>query len=316
MGKNKIFNISLIILVLIAVSVVSVFLGSSGFPDKMIMFKFRIPRVFLGIIVGAGLGGAGAVMQGVLRNPLADPYILGTSAGAAVGFVLARMIGVEYYSVLFFLLIVSGAFLATCVSYFLARVKNKTPVVNLLLAGVLVNTFLGSLILLFFILNHQTAFSSLIFMMGYITEGTAQMRTFCLILLSAGVIISILGSRILDVFSMGEEKTIYLGINVEKFKILLFLGCSLMTASAVCAAGTVGFVGLIVPHILRLIVGPSHRNLIVGSILGGAVFVVVMDIFSRTVIAPGEVPVGIFTALTGVPFFLWLLRKKKREYNL
>jgi len=316
MRKAKVIKIFAIVLVLLAVSAISVFIGSSGFPSKHILFSFRLPRIFLGIVVGAGLGGAGAVMQGVLRNPLADPYILGTSAGAALGFILARILGVQYYSVLFFIFVVGGAFLATCVSYALARVRNKTPVVNLLLAGVLVNTFLGSLILLFYILHKETAFSSLIFMMGYITEGTAKVRIFSSFLVLIGAAISLMGARTLDILGMGEEKAAYLGINTEKAKLFLFFGCSLMTGGAVCAAGTVGFVGLIVPHILRLILGPLHRNLIIGSILGGAVFVVTMDVFSRTIIAPGEIPVGIFTALTGAPFFLWLLRRKKKEYTL
>jgi len=315
MNNKNLKNILILLITLVCAGAAAVFMGPTRTTNPDILLKLRLPRIIMGMIVGAGLAGSGTIMQGVLRNPLADPYILGTSAGAALGVIAASALGIGYYSPLFYLLTIAGAFIATAISYMIARVENKAPVVNLLLSGVIVNTFFGAMILFFFMLRKESSSSILLFIMGNITEGTDLLLIFSAILLFIGLFIGMFGARHLDILALGEEKAAHMGVPTEKLKILMFLASSFMASAAVASAGTVGFVGLIVPHILRLMTGPSNRNLIVNSAIGGAIFVVVMDAFARTILAPREIPVGILTAFTGAPFFLWLLRTHKKEYR-
>jgi cobalamin transport system permease protein len=314
MIKNKRFAFLLLALLPIAIGSISLFLGPSQSFSKDIILKIRLPRVIMGLIVGAGLGCSGAIMQGVLRNPLADPYILGTSAGAGVGMILSMVLGFEYASPVFYLLIIGGAFFATMLSYSISRVGKKTNLLNLVLAGVVVGTFLSACIMFFLVYRQEEFFSVLIFMMGSVGEGNVYLMVFGLSILAMGAFVSVLFARQLDIMSMGEEKAGLMGINTERLKIIMFVSGALMTGAAVAISGTIGFVGLIVPHMIRVIIGPSHRGLIVGSLFGGAAFLVLMDTVSRVVIAPSQVPVGILTAMLGAPFFLWLLKRKKEYY--
>ena len=301
---------------LLATAGIAVFIGPVQNPDAQILLKIRLPRVLAGLIAGAGLAGAGALMQGVLRNPLADPYILGTSSGAALGAACALMLGSGYGSPLFYLLTVLGAFAATAASYFLARVEHRAPAVNLLLAGIIVSTFCGALILLFFSLRREDSLSVLMFMMGSITEASPSLLFGAGALFAIGAGTGVLLSRQVDLMTLGEEKAQTLGVPAEKMKFIAFACGALLCAAAVMLAGTIGFVGLIVPHICRLILGPAQRRLMLGSLMTGALFLVAMDALARTVAAPAEIPVGVLTALAGAPFFLWLLKKRGAGYGV
>ncbi|MDD2773668.1 MAG: iron ABC transporter permease [Elusimicrobiales bacterium] len=313
--KTAAEKIGLFFLAALAVGAAAVFVGPVAHPDAAILLKIRLPRVLAGLLAGASLAGAGALMQGVLRNPLADPYILGTSSGAALGAALALLAGAGYGSPLFYVLAACGAFAATAASYLLARTDNRTPAVNLLLSGVIVSAFCGALILLLFALKRDTAFSILIFMMGSITEASRAVLIGAGILFALGMGISLALSRQLDILSLGEEKARTLGVNTEALKLLAFAAGAFLCAAAVGVAGTVGFVGLIVPHVARLLLGPAHGRLSVGAVLLGAAFLTLMDAAARTIAAPAEIPVGVLTSVCGAPFFLWLLRKSKTEYK-
>ncbi|MCX5783138.1 MAG: iron ABC transporter permease [Elusimicrobia bacterium] len=307
---NKTFFIAL---AAAGISAVSVFFGATGFPSKEILLTLRLPRVLAGMITGAGLGACGAVMQGVLRNPLADPYILGTSSGAGLGVALALMFGHGYGSVLFYAAPVGGAFFATALSYFLAKTKNRAPVLNLLLSGVIVSAFLSSIILLIFMLKQDETFRTLTFMMGSISEADKNVLLVSSGMLFLGIAICIFCARELDIMSLGEEKALSLGVSAERIKILAFLGSSLACCAAVLCSGTVGFIGLIAPHIARKICGPSHKTLIMTSAFTGIAIAVLTDAVARTAFAPKELPVGVITAMLGGPFFLWILKRQKYD---
>ncbi len=311
------FRVKLLLLVLAVpcAAAFALWCGPLHDPGMEILLRVRLPRVLMAMLTGAALAGAGTVMQGALRNPLADPYIMGTSAGAAVGFMLAVLAGAAQGSPLFYLITGLCAFAATAASYFVARVKGRTSAVSLLLAGVIVNSFLGAVLLLFFTVLRSESFSVLIFMMGSVTEGTPALWFYGGLLFAAGAVLGYLPARAIDILSLGEEKACALGINPEVLKLLMFLSAALMTAAAVAASGVIGFAGLIVPHAMRIMFGPGHKRLFPASVLCGAAFLAVMDGLARTVAAPAEIPVGIFTALCGAPFFLYLMRKQGGEYR-
>lgn len=249
-------------------------------------------------------------MQGVLRNPLADPYIIGTSAGAAAGACTGILMGLPYSSPSFYLLTFLGGAAATFASYLLARRGNRTSDASLILAGVSISSLLSALITLFFIIKRKEAMSALFFMMGSIAEGTTPLLLFASAMLLAGLAAALLLARQLDLMSLGEEKALSLGISTEKLKLAALSASALMSGAAVCVAGVIGFIGLIVPHITRMIIGPSHRRLIVVSAFCGAGVCALADAAARTAFRPMEAPVGIITALFGAPFFLWLLRRR------
>ncbi|MFA5162778.1 MAG: iron ABC transporter permease [Elusimicrobiales bacterium] len=293
-----------------ALAAAAVFIGPVSNPDAQILLAIRLPRVLAGLIAGAALAGAGALMQGVMRNPLADPYILGTSSGAALGAVCALVMGAGYGSPAFYAAAALGGFAATAAAYLLARGPGRTPTVNLLLSGVVVSSFCGAAILLFFSLRRSESFSALMFMMGSITETTPAVLATAAALFAAGAAGALLMSRRIDIMSMGPEKAQSLGVNTERLKLSAIIAGSLMCAAAVGLSGTVGFAGLIVPHAARLIAGPSQRRMTAASLFIGAGFLVVMDSLARSLAAPRELPVGALTAMTGAPFFLWLLNRR------
>jgi len=276
-------------------------------PD--IIWGLRLPRVLAAVIVGAGLGFSGAVFQGLLKNPLSDPYILGTSAGAMAGAVVCSLLGVGRESPAFYLIVFAGAFSATFLTYSLARIKKYPSVAHLVLAGVAVSTFLTALVMLGMTLHREHSLSLVYFLFGgFYGAGGGQLAATALIVAAAVGLGSLLW-RYLDVFSLGEEKASYLGADPDKIRLVFFALASAATSAAVALAGTVGFVGLIVPHILRLLFGASHRQLLLSSALGGALFLVLADAIARSAAAPLEIPVGIVTAVFGAPFFIWLLRR-------
>jgi iron complex transport system permease protein len=282
---------------------------------ETILLEIRLPRIALGAFVGAALAVAGASYQGLFRNPLADPYLLGVASGAGLGAVLAfvlpfppELYGVGIVQVMAFL----GASGAVALVFGLARVGRTVPTVTLILAGVA----LGSM------LSAASAYlmyrfgDRLLVIYGWLIGGFNVATWGQVRLVAPGVLISAvaiaLGGRMLNVLQLGEEQAAALGVPVERVKLLLVLAATLATASAVSAGGLIGFVGLIVPHAVRLLVGPDYRRLVPLAALGGAAFLVAADAAARALPGPVELPVGVVTAGCGAPFFLYLLRRQKR----
>jgi iron complex transport system permease protein len=235
---------------------------------------------------------------------------LGTSGGAALGLLVGQWIGgVFFYYGMIFL----GALCATLSSYLLARTERSVSIVNLLLSGMMVSAFCGALIFLFFTLQSHSTFSTIFFLMGSLMEGDWLLISISSTIIFLGMAMAFCLAPKLNIFSLGEEKVQTLGISVELFKFTVFILASLMVSAAVALAGPIGFVGLMVPHITRLIIGPNHRVLIPGAALIGGILLLMADALARTIAAPLEIPVGVITAMMGAPFFLWLLRKKRKE---
>jgi iron complex transport system permease protein len=289
--------------------------------DEIIIFQIRLPRVLAAALVGAALSVAGVLFQGLLRNPLADPYVIGTSGGAAFGASLGAVL-FSHFSLLGFGAIPVLAFLGamgTMVLVFrFSRVGGRTPVVTLLLVGFAVSVVLGYTVSLLLIVNDRFEFNMRIiyaWLLGGIWIEHWSQLGFIALLVAAGLAAALTLPRSLNALALGEESAEYLGIAVERQKAAVIVVGSLLTAAAVSAGGLIGFVGLIVPHFLRLLFGPNHARLLVLASLGGAAFLVIADLLARIVMPPNELPVGILTALVGGPAFLLLLRRTKREYR-
>jgi len=288
--------------------------------DEVIVFQIRLPRVVGAALVGSALGTAGVLFQGLLRNPMADPYIIGTSAGAALGAALALMVPLSVVFYGFGLVPIAafcGALGAVLLVYNLARVGGRTPVISVLLAGFAVSAMLVSIMSFLVFLGgeletrlHQV-FS---FLLGGVTVTHWQQLAVIAPILLGGMVLARLFAFHLNAFALGEEGAAYLGIDVEREKVFILALGSLLTACAVSLSGLIGFVGLVVPHAVRLVLGPDHRLLLPVSALVGAAFLVLADLAARTLLAPAEIPVGVLTALIGAPFFLYLLRRTRREY--
>jgi iron complex transport system permease protein len=279
--------------------------GESGGTARLIA-SLRFPRVALAAVVGACLALAGAAMQALLKNPLADPFLLGTSGGAATGAAFAALAGLSP------LLSPAAAFAGAVGSSLgvaaLARRGGRLDLQRLLLAGLIANAFFSALILLVFsVASGETARTMLFWMMGSLADATAgKALTLLPYALAAGAILVLSASR-LNLFAVGEENAAALGVDTEKSKLLVFLAASLLTGAAVAFAGVIGFVGLLVPHAARAAAGNDQRILLPVSALCGAALLVAADAFARTVAAPAELPIGAVTAALGAPLFAWLL---------
>ncbi|MFC3959888.1 vitamin B12 ABC transporter permease BtuC [Halovivax cerinus] len=278
-------------------------------PHESIVVDLRLPRIALAATVGTGLATAGAVMQGFFRNPLADPSIIGVSSGAAAGAV--AMLAFPHllpFAQLRWAAFV-GALGAAGLVYAIATDGGKTPVATLLLAGVAVQTFLGAVISYLLVHSGDGLRAAVYWMMGRLTNGAWNDVGFALPFVLVGVGILFTYARDLNVLLLGEGDAHHLGIDVERTKLVLLVVSTVVTAAGVAVAGVIGFVGLVVPHMMRLVVGPDHRILLPTSALSGAIFLVVTDTIARS--GPVEVPVGIVTAAVGAPFFLFLLARKE-----
>ena len=286
---------------------------------ETILFQIRLPRVVAGALVGSALASAGVLFQGMLRNPMADPYIIGTSAGAALGATIVMMLPVSVAFFSFGLVPIAaffGALGAVLLVYNIARVGGKTPIVSMLLAGFAVSAMLAAVVFLMVTMSGRTGLLQNVysFLMGSISvTGWTQIALIAPLIIGGIVVARFLAFR-LNALSLGEEGAAYLGINVEREKLLVLALGSLLTAAAVSISGLVGFVGLVVPHAVRLVLGPDHRLLLPAAALSGGAFIVLADLFARTVLAPSEIPIGILTAIIGAPFFIYLLRHTRREY--
>ncbi len=289
---------------------------------EVIVWQVRMPVVIGAAFVGAALAVAGVLFQGMLRNPLADPYLIGTSSGAALGAAIAFVLPFDTIYGSFFpltpLLAFVGAMLTVMLVYAIARVGGQTPVVTLLLAGVVVNAVLVAFQTLILTLSPHAQFGVQA-LFNWLSGGIAITNWSPIVLVGsiilAGIVFSLLLSNVLDAFGLGEEGAAHLGIQVERYKLLIIIVGSLVTAAAVSISGLIGFVGLVTPHVMRLLLGPRHRLLLPAAALGGAIFLTLADLLARVVIAPAVLPVGVFTALVGAPFFLFLLRNNKRAYR-
>ena len=280
---------------------------------ETIVFQMRLARVILAALVGAGLAASGVVLQGLFANPMADPYILGISQGAALGATAAMLsgVGLQALGIYAVPLIAFGAGLATSIMvYNLAKVGSRVQMSTLLLAGIAVGFFLSAITSYLMITNGQNVHQILFWMIGgFAGRGWDHIKVL-LPYFIIGYTLMHIYARKLNVILLGEEPAQHLGIDVENMKKVLLVAATLTTASAVSVSGVIAFVGLIVPHAVRLIVGPDHRILLPTSALAGAIFLIVADALARTAAAPEEIPVGIITALCGGPFFIYLLRKK------
>jgi iron complex transport system permease protein len=285
--------------------------------EQSILWLIRVPRILVAALVGAALAMAGAQMQGLLQNPLASPGIIGTSSGAALGAVFALVTGLASLS-LFYLPLFAfiGAFCALFTVYALASWRGTTPMATLLLAGIAVNAFIAactSFIITFVWQDYEVAGQIVFWLLGSLESRTWAHVGLISPGLLLGSLLAILYSRELDILLAGQETAHSLGVAVERVKRIVLTGTALLTASAVAVSGMIGFVGLIIPHIVRLLIGPQHRYLIPASGLTGAIFLVLMDTLARTVHAPQEMRIGILTALIGAPFFLFLLIRERRK---
>jgi len=288
----------------------AVFGGTANAPEssRTIVMSIRLPRIVLGAIVGFALASAGAVMQGFFRNPMADPSIVGVSAGAATGAVAAIVAPVVVPVALPVAAFV-GALVAAFGVYVLASEGGRTPVQTLLLAGIAVQTFLGAVVSFMLIGAGRDLREAIYWLMGHLHHSTWTEAGVAAAVVLPGFLGLLVYARDLNVLLLGEEDAHSLGIEVERTKRLLLTVSSLLTAAAVAVAGVIGFVGLVVPHVMRLLVGPDHRILLPTSALAGAAFLVATDTVARA--GAAELPVGIVTAAVGAPFFLYLLRKRE-----
>ena len=280
-----------------------------------IVWQIRLPRVVLAGIVGATLAYTGATYQGVFRNPLADPYLLGVASGAGLGAALAIVSAFNGYWHGFSLLPLfafAGAILAVGTSYAIARTGPAVPLTTLILAGVAISA-LANAAMSFLFLAHSEKFPTIFsWLLGGFNTGSWRSCLLILPYVVAGGVVAIAFGRVLNVLQFGEEQAHQLGIPVEAVKLVLLLFASLAAAAAVSVSGLIGFVGLIVPHAVRLVWGPDYRRIVPLSILAGAAFLILADLFARLVIAPQEMPIGVVTAFCGAPFFLVLLKRRQR----
>ncbi|MGD2121141.1 MAG: iron ABC transporter permease [Gemmatimonadota bacterium] len=290
-------------------------MGGGGDPaTRTIILDLRLPRVILAAQVGAGLAVSGAVFQALLRNPLAEPYVLGVSGGAALGAVTAIVLGVTIGSVVALPL---SAFVGAVVAILLVLVMaggrgRGFDTRILLLSGVVIGAFFNAIILL--IINFadvETFRSALLWIMGSFSGATSAGVLAVSLFLWPAMLALLLLARPLNLLSVGEQSAFHLGVDVKKFRIVVYVVNSLLVGVCVSGAGAIGFVGLVVPHALRLVGGSDHRWLLPASAISGAIYLVAADTLARTAVAPTELPVGVVTAIIGVPVFLWLLLRSE-----
>ena len=309
------FGAALFLLLILAL-LIATFLGSEKLSffelteqQATILFDIRLPRVLLGACVGASLAAAGASLQSLLRNPLAEPYLLGVSNGAALGTMLSFVFFSQFeYArpVCAFI----GAGLATFTVFQMAKSRAGMNVERLVLSGVIVTTFLSSIIVLLTSLLDAAKLRSFTFwLLGDLSQATSSGFYLTLIVSIAGTIILSSQARALNLMMIGERDAFDFGVEIGKVRLIVFATSSLLVGISVAASGSVGYVGLIVPHLIRLIIGSDNRLVVPFSAVAGAIFVVLADTVARVAIAPRELPVGAITALIGAPLFIYLLRK-------
>lgn len=289
----------------------------AGWPQssEQILMKVRFPRIMLGILVGASLSASGAAFQGVLRNPLADPYTLGVSSGASVGAAFLIYFGLQY--ALFGQWSIPVVALVTgIISLFLvlrlAQIDGKLKMETLILSGVVMQAFFGAIVSFMVALSNQVINEILFWLMGSLAMRGWSYSYVIAPYLLIGFIVLLGYARSLNLFALGERQASHLGVHVERTKLIVLIVATFITAAAVSVAGVIGFVGLVVPHLVRLLVGPDYRLILPLSAIGGGIYVLWADTIARTLLSPTEIPLGVITAFLGAPFFAYLLHKHKK----
>lgn len=325
--RPYLFSFSFLILaLLVSLAIGSVFLplqdifaviqGNGSDLAANILWNIRLPRTALIALTGMALGGSGAAYQGLFRNPLADPYLIGIASGAGLGAVIAMSFD-RAFSFWGLMAIPLTAFifalLTVAIVYFLARVGRTAPITNLLLAGVAVSSFTTSLMSFIMLRTDGELRRAMSWLMGGSIQLGWEFVATILPYLLIGLGVLLFSGHVLNLLQFGDEQAQQLGLNVSRAKTIILITASMATAAAVSFAGIIGFVGLIVPHVMRLWFGADYRKLVPLSILCGASALLFSDVIARVVLAPQELPVGVVTALAGAPFFLWVLRRSKTQ---
>lgn len=288
--------------------------GESGNGESVIFWNLRLPRIILCVLVGAVLSVSGATYQSIFRNPLTDPYILGISSGASLGAAAAILLGLDKYQFGIGLAALAVALLTVLLIYRIASIGNRMHTATLLLTGVCF-TFLATAIVSFLMVINQDKMDRIIFWtMGSFATTTWDDVLIVLPVALAGILVTLFYSKDLNLLLVGSETAKSLGVEVEKVKKILLLATTLMVAFAVSACGVIGFVGLVVPHCVRLVAGYDNRLVIPYSIFVGGIFLLLCDTLARVTLIPSEIPVGSVTALVGAPMFIYLLYKTKKTY--
>lgn len=314
----------LLIILTIIIAIFSIGMGSVSIsleeifninkaPDyiKTIVYDIRLPRIIMAILIGMMLASSGVVVQGVFQNPLADPYIIGIAASATLGAVVAYILKLPdiYYGILAFV----SCLLSTFVIFKLSNKKGKVDITTLLIVGIAVSSFIGAFTSFAMYLIGEESFRITMWLMGYLGGATWTKVSILIVPLVISLIYFYLQRNKLDALLSGDEEAHSLGINVQKIKVEALTVAALVVAFSVAFSGMIGFVGLIIPHSIRFIVGPSNSKLLPNAVLAGGLFLLICDTIGRMVLAPVEVPIGVITAFFGAPFFLYLAFNKKGE---
>ncbi len=300
-------------------SIVNALMSGPGADDAeayhTIFWTLRFPRVLLSFVEGASLGVAGSAMQGLFRNPMADPYVLGVSSGASLGAVLGIVLGIGRVLGLWALPILAfcGALISTVAVYLLATKGGRTDTWTLLLSGIAVSSLVSAIIAFLMVFFRQRLEEIVFWTMGGLSRASWKSLGFSIPYAIIGMRTLYFQSKALNAFSFGEEAAFHMGVSVEKIKRRILWASSLATASCVAFTGPIGFVGLIVPHVVRILIGPDHRHLIPLSAIAGGNVLILADLLARILVPPLEIPVGVITSLFGAPFFLYLLAKARRR---
>lgn len=311
-------TITALAILLAMVVVWGIFAGQAGIPCSELfqdrnrqILSLRLARILLSMVAGSGLAVLGVALQAILKNPLAEPYLLGTSSGAGLGAVVAIVAGLSSIYTPF------AAFLGTLLSIFLVytigRRGNKVPVQSMILAGVIVSMAFSALIAFFISISGNAALNGIMWWLW----GSMQVYDIKLLYVVTGLVLLGIGtiyffSQDLNAITIGEEEARHLGINIETVKKIVFFATAIVTGSLVSICGVIGFVGLIIPHAARLLVGPNHKVLIPTACLGAACFMIACDTISRTILPPMEIPIGVITTIIGTPIFIILLKRSQR----
>lgn len=285
--------------------------------DHIILLHIRLPRIILSIIVGGALSVAGGAFQTILKNPLAGPYVTGISGGAAFGVIIASLSGLSSVQGGIFivhLLAFAGAMLVAYGVHRLSKVKGDNPPDTIILTGVVINAIIFSIILfLFAIMNSHDLYNIFYWLLGYLTSPDYISLSIVIILTAGGFIFIILQTPYINILGLGDDTARSLGVNVSVIRRRLIIAGSILVAASVAICGPIGFIGIIVPHIVRLLTGHDYRLLIPVAFIGGGSFLLIADTISRTMIAPAEIPVGIITSIVGGIFFLYLLKRRNMK---
>lgn len=284
--------------------------------NKLIIWDIRLPRVLLAGLVGGGLAAAGVVMQALFRNPLADPQVLGISSGAAFGAAIAIAFGITF-SVMgissIWMCAFIGAMLTMLLVFRVARIATSRSVTGILLAGIACSSMLTAAITLLMMKKRDSLERIYLWMLGSFSAASWIKVGFMSIVLAGAILCFTILGRDLDLLSFGDHEAQSMGVSVKRTRTIAVVATSLLVAASVSVSGIIGFVSLIIPHIMRLLVGPKNRRLIPLSLMGGAIFMIICDLISRTAAPPAEIAVGAITQVTGAPFFLYLLWKERRR---